>query len=110
MKTYTNIFNNIKKSQITSVSWSLLVIGAVYLLSAPEVYAVQAGEMKTSVDYLKGLLDNNIVPAVIGTGIVAGMGLAFMKSTFSPLLIALSTAVAYGFANKWITTVYALCV
>jgi hypothetical protein len=110
MKTQFLTLNRIKESQLKGFTWSFAAIGAALLLSSPDAFAVQAGEMKTSVDYLKGLLDNNIVPAVIGTGIVAGMGLAFMKSTFSPLLIALSTAVAYGFANKWITTVYALCV
>lgn len=89
---------------------SLLMGTGVFLLTAPEAYAVKAGEMKTSVDYLAGLLDNNIVPAVIGTGVVAGTGFAFLKQQFSPLVISLCTAIGYGFANKWVSTVYALCI
>lgn len=86
-----------------------LALGTAFILSTGDASAVQAGEMKTSVDYLKGLLDGNIVPAVIGTGIVAGTGVSLMKQSFSPLVISLCTAVGYAFANKWITTVYAVC-
>lgn len=87
-----------------------LTIGAVCLLSSPEAYAVKAGEMKTSVDYVTALLDNNVVPLILTAGVVGGTAFAFIKSTFTPLVIALVTTVGYGFANKWLTSVYALCV
>lgn len=93
-----------------TLSGFCLAFGIAFILSTSEASAVQAGEMQTSVNYLKGLLDNNIVPAIIGTGVVAGTGFAFIKSSFSPLVIALCTGVGYAFANKWITTVYAVCV
>lgn len=88
---------------------SLFALTAL-ILSIPEAYAVQEGEMRTSVDYLTGLLNNNIVPAVIGTGVVAGTGFAFLKQQFAPLVVSICTAIGYGFANKWVGTVYSLCV
>jgi len=89
---------------------TLLATAATLLLTSSEVYAVKAGEMKESVDYVNLLLNNNIVPLILVAGVVGGTALAFIKSTFSPLVIALVTAVGYGFANKWLSTVYALCV
>ena len=85
-------------------------VGAAFLLASPEACAVKAGEMKTSVDYVTNLLDNNLVPLILTAGVVGGMALAFIKSTYVPLVIALVTGVGYGFANKWLTSVYALCV
>ena len=85
-------------------------VGTVYLLSSSEAYAVKAGEMKTSVDYVTALLDNNIVPLILTAGVVGGTAFAFLKSTFTPLIIALVTTIGYGFANKWLTSVYALCI
>lgn len=87
-----------------------LTIGTICLLSSPEANAVKAGEMKTSVDYVTALLDNNVVPLILTAGVVGGTAFAFIKSTFTPLVIALVTTVGYGFANKWLTSVYALCI
>lgn len=87
-----------------------LTIGVVCLLPNPEAYAVKAGEMKTSVDYVTSLLDNNLVPLILTAGVVGGTAFAFIKSTFTPLVISLVTTVGYGFANKWLTPVYGLCV
>ena len=89
---------------------SLFMGTGVLLLSASEAYAVKAGEMKTSVDYVTALLDNNIVPLILVAGVVAGTAFAFLKSNFGPLVLSLVTAVGYGFAHKWLTTVYALCI
>ncbi len=98
--------SNFKKTLI----FTSLTIGAFCLLSTPEASAVKAGEMKTSVDYVTALLDNNVVPLILTAGVVGGTAFAFIKSTFTPLIIALVTTVGYGFANKWLTSVYALCI
>ena len=97
---------NLKKTGLLTI----LAVGTSFLLSASEAYAVKAGEMKTSVDYVTALLDNNIVPLILVAGVVAGTAFAFLKSNFGPLVLSLVTAVGYGFAHKWLTTVYALCV
>lgn len=92
------------------LKFTLLTLIGVFLLTNHEASAVKAGEMKESVDYVTLLLSNNIVPLILIAGVVGGTALAFIKSTFSPLVISLVTAVGYGFANKWLSTVYALCV
>ena len=101
-----NTFLNSNKTSLVT----LFATAATLLLTSSEAYAVKAGEMKESVDYVNLLLNNNIVPLILVAGVVGGTALAFIKSTFSPLVIALVTAVGYGFANKWLSTVYALCV
>ncbi len=101
-----NTFLNSNKTSLVT----LFATAATLLLTSSEVYAVKAGEMKESVDYVNLLLNNNIVPLILVAGVVGGTALAFIKSTFSPLVIALVTAVGYGFANKWLSTVYALIV
>lgn len=104
---------NTKKATLTRKTTFLLTtlsVGAAFLLASPEVFAVKAGEMKTSVDYVTALLDNNLVPLILTAGVVGGTAFAFIKSTFTPLVISLVTTVGYGFANKWLTSVYGLCV
>lgn len=92
-----------------TLTLTAFAVGAAFLLLTPEVMAVKAGEMKTSVDYVTALFDNNLVPLILTAGVVGGTAFAFIKSTFTPLVIALVTGVGYGFANKWLTSVYSLC-
>lgn len=105
MKTKITFFN-LQKPLI----YTAFAVGSAFLLTNPDACAVKAGEMKTSVDYVTALLDNNIVPLILTAGVVGGTAFAFIKSTFTPLVIALVTTVGYGFANKWLTSVYALCI
>ena len=97
-----------KKHKILSIAF--MVGAAAWMLSGQEVYGVQDGEMRGSVNYLTGLLNNNIVPAMIAAGMVAGAGFGFIKQQFAPLVIAICTTIGYGFARAWIGEVYALCV
>ena len=110
MKINSNPFNAPPHKRTKLFMLTPCAIGAAFLLVNPEASAVKAGEMKESVDYVNLLLNNNIVPLILVAGVVGGTALAFIKSTFSPLVIALVTAVGYGFANKWLSTVYALIV
>lgn len=87
-----------------------LVVAAGSLLFSPEVFAVKEGEMKAGVTYLTGLLDNNIIPLVLLAGTGVGATVSYMKSSITPLIVSLCTAGGYGFAHKWIGTVYAVCV
>lgn len=108
MKFNTKRTTTLNRNKILAAT--LFIGTTAFLLSGQEALCVRDGEMRDSVNYLVGLLDNNIVPAVIGTGVVAGTGFAFLKQQFSPLVIALCTAIGYGFANRWVGAVYALCV
>lgn len=83
---------------------------AAFVLFSTDVMAVKEGEMKTGVTYLTGLLDNNIIPLVLLTGTGAGAAVSYMKSSFTPLVIAICTAGGYGFAHKWISSVYTACI
>jgi hypothetical protein len=89
---------------------SFLTLAAACVLFAPEAIAVKEGEMKVGVTYLTGLLDNNIIPLVLLTGTGAGAAVSYMKSSFTPLVIAICTAGGYGFAHKWISSVYTVCI
>jgi len=89
---------------------SFLTLVTTCLLFAPEAMAVKAGEMKVGVTYLTELLDNNIIPLVLLTGTGAGAAVSYMKSSFTPLVIAICTAGGYGFAQKWISSVYTACI
>ena len=110
MKTTLNLFNTPPYKKHKLLMLTTCAVGSAFLFASPEASAVKAGEMKESVDYVTLLLNNNIVPLILVAGVVGGTALAFIKSTFSPLIISLVTAVGYGFANKWLSTVYALCV
>ena len=105
--------NNVPLFSTTSTRllWgSFLTLTAVCVLFAPEAMAVKEGEMKTGVTYLTGLLDNNIIPLVLLTGTGAGAAVSYMKSSFTPLVVAICTAGGYGFAQKWISSVYTACI
>ena len=108
-----NQINNIpllSKANSRLLFVSFLTLAAACVLFAPEAMAVKEGEMKTGVTYLTGLLDNNIIPLVLLTGTGAGAAVSYMKSSFTPLVIAICTAGGYGFAHKWISSVYTACI
>jgi hypothetical protein len=88
----------------------ILALSAISIFFLPDAFAVKEGEMKTGVNYLTGLLDNNIMPLVLLTGAGAGAAVSYMKSSFTPLVIAICTAGGYGFAHKWISSVYTACI
>lgn len=90
---------------------TIVVLGGVALVfSGSHVLAVKAGEMSESVNYVTALLDNNIVPLILAAGVAGGAAFAFLKQNFTPLIMSLITSVGYGFGNKWISTVYSLCI
>lgn len=116
MKTKTNLplrmsaeaSQSERKGRLLCAFCLILVAGS--LLFSPEVFAVKEGEMKAGVTYLTGLLDNNIIPLVLLAGTGVGAAVSYMKSSITPLIVSLCTAGGYGFAHKWIGTVYAVCV
>lgn len=90
---------------------TIVIVGSIVLaLSGSETLAVKAGEMRESVNYVTALLDNNIVPLILAGGVAGGAAFAFLKQNFTPLIMSLMTSVGYGFGNKWISTVYSLCI
>ena len=100
-----------KNKIFTSLTLSLLTIGAAFVLSAPEAYAVNAQtEMGASVTRLNTLLGGHIMNAIMGVGIAASVVIALMKSSLIPLGVGIGAGILYGFAKTWVDAVFALCV
>lgn len=100
-----------KNKIFTSLTLSLLTIGAAFVLSTPEAYAVNAQtEMGASVTRLNTLLGGHIMNAIMGVGIAASVVIALMKSSLIPLGVGIGAGILYGFAKTWVDAVFALCV
>ncbi len=83
------------------------------VLGSSEVFAVGAGPdagLNTSVTNLSNILNNSLVPVVLICGCLAGAAFSFMKSSPTPLIVALITTASFGFSKSWIGGTYALLV
>ncbi|OJW46985.1 MAG: hypothetical protein BGO67_09825 [Alphaproteobacteria bacterium 41-28] len=86
------------------------MIAIIFLSNPPDVFAVQEGQMKESVNNLRALLGGNVIAAVLTAGVVAGAIFSYMKSSFVPFGTSIGIAIGYAFANKWIEAAYTCCI
>lgn len=98
------------KNQKSLFILSLFMVIAAGTFLAPDAFAVQAGEMKGSVDDLRKLLGGNVIAAVLTAGVIGGAIISYMKSSFVPFGTSIGIAIGYAFANKWIDTAYTFCI
>jgi len=89
---------------------SFFMMAAVFMGCTTDAFAVQAGDMKGSVDDLRALLGGNVIAAVLTAGVIAGAIISYMKSSFTPFGTSIGIAIGYAFANKWIDTAYSCCI
>ena len=91
----------------------LCVFALAFLAFTPEVFGVanttDAG-LNQSTNNLVGIINNSLVPITLIAGCLAAAGLAFMKSSPTPFIVAVLTTISFGFAKVWINTTYAICV
>ncbi|MBP6951909.1 MAG: hypothetical protein KBD36_03170 [Alphaproteobacteria bacterium] len=84
-----------------------------FLAFTPEAFGVantnDAG-LNQSTTNLVGIINNSLVPITLIAGCLAAAGLAFMKSSPTPFIVAVLTTISFGFAKVWINTTYAICV
>ena len=53
------------------------------------------------------MLNGNLVKALVGAGVLAGMIFSYMKQSLLPFGTSLGTAFGYGFARSWVDSNYA---
>ncbi len=85
----------------------------VLLLLTPEAFGVANTTdvgLNQSTNNLVGIINNSLVPITLIAGCLAAAGLAFMKSSPTPFIVAVLTTISFGFAKVWINTTYAICV
>ena len=113
-----NTMNNTKiffknKEAYTEQIKVFCLFALAFLAFTPEVFGVanttDAG-LNQSTANLVGIINGSLVPITLIAGCLAAAGLAFMKSTPTPFIVAVLTTISFGFAKVWINTTYAICV
>lgn len=89
---------------------SFFMMAAAIMFCSPDVFAVQEGQMKDSVNNLRALLGGNVIASVLTAGVIAGAVISYMKSSFVPFGTSIGIAIGYAFANKWIDAAYTCCI
>lgn len=90
-----------------------LIISAIFMLTGSDLLAVVDGGdagMKVSADNLTKLLKGNLAPVILICGCLAGVALAFIKSSPAPFIITIVITVGFGFASSWIGSTYGVLV
>lgn len=64
-------------------------------------------KMQKATGTLEKLLTGNLVKALVGAGVLAGMIFSYMKQSLLPFGTSLGTAFGYGFARSWVDSNYA---
>jgi len=117
-ETSMNTMNNTKiffknKEAYTEQIKVFCLFALAFLAFTPEVFGVanttDAG-LNQSTANLVGIINGSLVPITLIAGCLAAAGLAFMKSTPTPFIVAVLTTISFGFAKVWINTTYAICV
>lgn len=105
------LFNN--SSMYTEQIKVFCLFALAFLAFTPEVFGVantnDAG-LNQSTANLVGIINGSLVPITLIAGCLAAAGLAFMKSSPTPFIVAVLTTISFGFAKVWINATYAICV